>query len=70
MDKLLIKGGISLKGEIRIAGAKNSALPILAATLLEEADWHAYGTGAVSADGMTITGDPLPCITWLGYGVP
>jgi len=34
VDKLLINGGISLKGEIRIAGAKNSALPILAATLL------------------------------------
>ncbi len=34
MDKLLINGGISLEGEIRIAGAKNSALPILAATLL------------------------------------
>ena len=34
MDKLLIKGGVSLKGEIRIAGAKNSALPILASTLL------------------------------------
>lgn len=34
MDKLLIQGGISLKGEIRISGAKNSALPILAATLL------------------------------------
>ena len=34
MDKLLIEGGVRLKGEIRIAGAKNSALPILAATLL------------------------------------
>jgi len=34
MEKLLIQGGVSLKGEIRIAGAKNSALPILAATLL------------------------------------
>ena len=34
MDKLLIKGGIPLHGEIRIAGAKNSALPILAASLL------------------------------------
>lgn len=34
MDKLLIQGGVSLSGEIRIAGAKNSALPILAATLL------------------------------------
>jgi UDP-N-acetylglucosamine 1-carboxyvinyltransferase len=34
MDKLSIQGGVSLSGEIRIAGAKNSALPILAATLL------------------------------------
>jgi len=34
MDKLLIKGGARLHGEIRIAGAKNSALPILASTLL------------------------------------
>lgn len=34
MDKLLITGGVSLQGEIRIAGAKNSALPILASTLL------------------------------------
>ncbi|ABA59227.1 UDP-N-acetylglucosamine 1-carboxyvinyltransferase [Nitrosococcus oceani] len=34
MDKLLINGGISLNGEIRISGAKNAALPILAATLL------------------------------------
>lgn len=36
MDKLLIQGGVRLDGEIRIAGAKNSALPILAATLLTE----------------------------------
>ena len=36
MDKLLIKGGTRLSGEIRISGAKNSALPILAATLLSD----------------------------------
>lgn len=36
MDKLLISGGIPLSGEIRISGAKNSALPILAATLLAD----------------------------------
>ncbi|MFL0797008.1 MAG: UDP-N-acetylglucosamine 1-carboxyvinyltransferase [Cellvibrionaceae bacterium] len=36
MDKLLIKGGATLNGEIRISGAKNSALPILAATLLAD----------------------------------
>jgi len=36
MDKLLISGGTPLSGEIRISGAKNSALPILAATLLAD----------------------------------
>jgi UDP-N-acetylglucosamine 1-carboxyvinyltransferase len=34
MDKLIITGGVSLEGEVRISGAKNAALPILAATLL------------------------------------
>jgi UDP-N-acetylglucosamine 1-carboxyvinyltransferase len=36
MDKLQIHGGIPLEGEVRISGAKNAALPILAATLLAE----------------------------------
>jgi UDP-N-acetylglucosamine 1-carboxyvinyltransferase len=38
MDKLLLKGGFPLNGTIRIAGAKNAALPILVAAslLLEE----------------------------------
>ena len=36
MDKLIIKGGAPLAGEVRIAGAKNAALPILAATLLAD----------------------------------
>lgn len=36
MEKLRITGGNRLKGEVRISGAKNSALPILAATLLAE----------------------------------
>ncbi|MEI6412884.1 MAG: UDP-N-acetylglucosamine 1-carboxyvinyltransferase [Pseudomonadota bacterium] len=36
MDKLLIQGGIPLDGEVRISGAKNAALPILAATLLAD----------------------------------
>ncbi len=34
MDKLIITGGKPLSGEIYISGSKNSALPILAATLL------------------------------------
>lgn len=34
MDKLVITGGNRLDGEVRISGAKNAALPILASTLL------------------------------------
>ena len=34
MDKLLITGGTRLTGEVRISGAKNSALPLLAGTIL------------------------------------
>ena len=34
MDKFLVRGGRPLKGKIEISGAKNSALPCLAATLL------------------------------------
>ena len=34
MDKLLITGGTRLNGEVRISGAKNSALPLLAGTIL------------------------------------
>ena len=34
MEKLLIKGGKSLKGTITCAGAKNAALPMIAATIL------------------------------------
>ncbi|WP_026342083.1 UDP-N-acetylglucosamine 1-carboxyvinyltransferase [Paenibacillus fonticola] len=36
MDKLVIEGGRPLSGTIRIHGAKNAALPILAASLLSE----------------------------------
>ena len=34
MDKLVIQGGASLTGEVRVSGAKNAALPILCASLL------------------------------------
>ena len=34
MDKILVHGGPRLRGSVRISGSKNSALPILAATLL------------------------------------
>jgi UDP-N-acetylglucosamine 1-carboxyvinyltransferase len=34
MDKLIVSGGTPLRGEIRISGAKNAALPVLVASLL------------------------------------
>jgi UDP-N-acetylglucosamine 1-carboxyvinyltransferase len=34
MDKLIIEGGVRLEGEISISGAKNAALPLMAASLL------------------------------------
>ncbi len=36
MEKLIIEGGRPLKGEVRISGSKNAALPIMAATLLTD----------------------------------
>jgi len=34
LDKFIVKGGVRLRGELEIKGAKNAVLPILAATLL------------------------------------
>jgi UDP-N-acetylglucosamine 1-carboxyvinyltransferase len=34
MDRIIIKGGVPLRGEVEISGAKNAALPIMAASLL------------------------------------
>ena len=36
MDRLQIQGGVPLEGEVRISGAKNAALPILAGALLAD----------------------------------
>ena len=36
MDKLRIRGGSPLEGEVRVSGAKNAALPIMCAALLSE----------------------------------
>jgi UDP-N-acetylglucosamine 1-carboxyvinyltransferase len=36
VDKLIIRGGVPLQGEVRISGAKNATLPILAACLLSQ----------------------------------
>ncbi|MDH3393771.1 MAG: UDP-N-acetylglucosamine 1-carboxyvinyltransferase [Desulfobulbaceae bacterium] len=39
MDKIIIEGGHPLHGEVRVSGAKNAALPLIAATLLAPG-WH------------------------------
>lgn len=36
MDKIVINGGVPLRGEVQVSGAKNSALPLLFATLLSD----------------------------------
>ncbi|MBU2498941.1 MAG: UDP-N-acetylglucosamine 1-carboxyvinyltransferase [Proteobacteria bacterium] len=39
MDKIIIEGGYPLKGRVKVSGAKNAALPVIAACLLTEG-WH------------------------------
>jgi len=41
MDQIVIQGGRVLKGEVRISGAKNAALPILISSLLADG-WNTY----------------------------
>ncbi len=53
MDKLVIEGGVPLRGEVRISGAKNAALPALAAALLAEGD-HAVANVPDLADVRTM----------------
>jgi UDP-N-acetylglucosamine 1-carboxyvinyltransferase len=38
MDKIEIEGGTRLKGEVKISGAKNAALPLMAASILSSGD--------------------------------
>jgi len=40
MDRIVIRGGRPLRGEVEVGGAKNAALPALAATLLAEGEHH------------------------------
>ena len=40
MDKLVIEGGLPLRGEVRVSGAKNAALPLMCAALLTDAPLH------------------------------
>ncbi len=60
MNKLMINGGTTLNGEIRISGAKNAVLPILAATLL--ADGPATIENVPHLHDVTTTVELLGCM--------
>jgi UDP-N-acetylglucosamine 1-carboxyvinyltransferase len=38
VDKIVVEGGVPLKGRVAVSGAKNAALPVMAAALLAEGD--------------------------------
>ena len=42
MDKIVINGGKKLKGQVKISGAKNAALPMMAATLLASGNFEIH----------------------------
>ncbi len=60
MNKLLINGGVKLQGNVRISGAKNAVLPILAATLL--ADTPATIENVPHLHDVTTTVELLGCM--------
>ena len=60
LNKLLIQGGTRLDGEIRISGAKNAVLPILAGTLL--ADGPAVIENVPHLHDVTTTVELLGCM--------
>ncbi len=54
MDKILIEGGVPLHGTVAVSGAKNAALPVMAAALLAEGD-HRIGNVPDLADVRTLS---------------
>jgi len=54
MDKIIVEGGHPLKGKVKISGAKNAALPILASSLLTDG-WNTYSNVPVLRDIHSIT---------------
>ncbi|HZY30037.1 MAG TPA: UDP-N-acetylglucosamine 1-carboxyvinyltransferase [Candidatus Methylomirabilis sp.] len=59
MDKLVIRGGVSLRGEVEVSGAKNAALPAMAACLLTDAP--------VSLERVPRLGDVRTIVTLLSH---
>lgn len=63
MDSFIIRGGNRLKGKIEISGSKNSALPIMAATLMAEGKTTLKGVPRLSdIDSMTKLIGELGCV--------
>ena len=52
MPKILVKKSNPLKGSVKIDGAKNAVLPIIAATLLAEVE---YNNNTLTVDATNIT---------------
>jgi UDP-N-acetylglucosamine 1-carboxyvinyltransferase len=53
MDKIIIRGRKKLAGKVSVSGAKNAALPLMAATLLTEG-WNTYTNVPVLQDIRTV----------------
>ncbi|HAI21461.1 MAG TPA: UDP-N-acetylglucosamine 1-carboxyvinyltransferase [Clostridiales bacterium UBA8153] len=64
MDTMIIQGGTPLRGNVRVSGAKNAVLPMLAAALLAEGDTVLHGVPAL--DDVFTMGEVL---TGLGASV-
>ncbi len=47
MDKIVVEGGVRLEGTVRVSGAKNSALPIMAASMLADGTCEILGVPRV-----------------------
>jgi UDP-N-acetylglucosamine 1-carboxyvinyltransferase len=54
MDKIVVEGGVPLRGTVEVSGAKNAALPLIAASLLAEGD-HAIRNVPDLADVRTLS---------------
>ena len=50
MEKFIINGGFPLQGEVEISGAKNAALPIIAASVFAGNIYYASPTGTADAE--------------------
>jgi len=53
MDKMIIRGGKTLQGEVPVSGAKNAALPVLVSSLLADG-WNSYRFAPDVVDVRTI----------------